>query len=158
GSYGLEFETNPEVTVRLSRFSWKRAFSPVIRLSAVDLYNRGGSAGSIDARLDAFAWGVKNGRKLVAPVLQVDHFRNAFSGGRWIFLNAELVPEFYSDTQTTDFVQALAETAMQGSQEFTVRPVLPLYLPGEPVELDVILHSAQQTQKPLTLKITSFPD
>jgi len=35
-------------------------FSPVIRLSAVDLYtHRGGAAGSIDARLDALAWGIK---------------------------------------------------------------------------------------------------
>jgi len=89
GSEGLEFQTNPEVTVRLPRFSWKRAFSPVIRLSAIDLYHRGGSAGSIDARLDVFAWGVKDGRKLAAPALQIDHFRNAFSGGRWIFLDAQ---------------------------------------------------------------------
>jgi len=38
-------------------FGWKQAFSPVIRLSAVDLYNRGGAAGSIDAQVDALAWG-----------------------------------------------------------------------------------------------------
>src|SRR6266542_2838821 len=157
-SEGLVFETNPEVTVRLSRFSWKRAFSPVIRLSAVDLYNRGGSAGSIDARLDAFAWGTKMGRKLSAPVLKVDHFRNVFSGGRWVLLNAELMPDFYSSAQAGDLIQTLAVAAIQGSQEFTVRPVLPLYLPGDAVELEVVSHSAQQSTEPLALRITTYPD
>src|ERR1700739_24804 len=44
GSDGMEFQNNPELTMSLPRFSWQRAFSPIIRLSAVDLYNRGGSA------------------------------------------------------------------------------------------------------------------
>ena len=38
GSEGLRFETNPEIPLQLASFPWKRAFSPVIRLSAVDLY------------------------------------------------------------------------------------------------------------------------
>jgi hypothetical protein len=157
GSEGLEFQANPDVAVRLPRFSWKRAFSPVIRLSAVDLYKRGGSAGSIDARLDALAWGVKDGRKLAAPALQVDHLRNGFDGGRWILLNAELTPEFYSNPQATEVIHALAEAAVQGSQDFTVRPVVPLYLPGEPVELDIQWHSTEPNPGPLTVRITTFP-
>src|SRR5207249_11790461 len=40
GSAGMEFQSNPDITISLPRFSWQRAFSPVIRLSAVDLYNR----------------------------------------------------------------------------------------------------------------------
>src|SRR5215471_13851537 len=157
GSEGLESQTNPDVTVQLPRFAWKRAFSPVIRLSAADLYPRGGSAGSIDARLDALAWGMKDGRKLAAPVIQVDHLRNGFDGGRWIFLNAELTPEFYDSAQTAELVRALAESAMQSSQEFTVRPVWPLYLSGEPVELEVLWHLTQQPAQPLTVKISTFP-
>jgi hypothetical protein len=156
GSEGLEFQTNPDVTVQLPRFAWKRAFSPVIRLSAADLYPRGGSAGSIDARLDALAWGMKDGRKLAAPVIQVDHLRNGFDGGRWIFLNAELTPEFYGAGQAAELVRALAESAMQSSQEFTVRPVLPLYLPGEPVQLEVLWRLIPPSQ-PLTLQLTTFP-
>src|SRR5215470_5176935 len=46
GSEGLEFQTNPDVPLALPSFSWKRGFSPVIRLSAVDLYHRGGATGS----------------------------------------------------------------------------------------------------------------
>src|SRR6476619_524369 len=125
-------------------FSWKRAFSPVIRLSAVDLYHRGGAAGSLDARLDTLAWGVKDGRKLSAPVIQVDHDRNGFDGGRWIFVNAELESNFF---ENAPLLQSLAEQASQGSEEFTVRPVLPLYMLGEPVEVAVTWKSAQPKYK-----------
>jgi hypothetical protein len=156
GSEGLDFQTNPDMTVQLPVFAWKRAFSPVIRLSAVDLYARGGSAGSIDARLDALAWGAKDGRKLAAPVIQVDHLKNGFDGGRWIFLAAELAPEFYGAAQAGEMVRALAESALQGSQEFTVRPVLPLYLPGEPVELEVLWRLTAQPAPPLTVAITTY--
>jgi hypothetical protein len=155
GSGGLQFQPNPELTLQLPAFQWKRAFSPVIRLSAVDLYHRGGAAGSIDARLDSFAWGIKNGRKLTAPVLQVDHYRNGFDGGRWIFVNAELSSEFFDNASV---LQSLAQRALQGAEEFTVRPALPLYLPGEPVELQVQWHAAVQPKTPVSLKITSFPE
>src|SRR5260370_14741337 len=158
GSEGLEFQTNPDVISQLPGFAWTRAFSLVIRLSEVDLYKRGGSTGSIDARLDALAWGIKEGDKLAAPAIQVDHLRNGFNGGRWIFLSAELAPEFYSTRQATDLIRALAESAMQGSQEFTVRPVLPLYLPGEPVQLDVFWHSAEPSSERQTVRITTFPE
>ena len=32
GSDGLEFQTNPEIPTKLASFTWKQAFSPVIRL------------------------------------------------------------------------------------------------------------------------------
>ena len=154
GSDGLQFPPNPELTVQLRAFAWKRAFSPVIRLSAVDLYHRGGAAGSIDARLDSLAWGVKNGRKMSAPAVQVDHYRNGFDGGRWIFVNAELSREFFDDAS---LIQSLAQRAMQGAEEFTVRPVLPLYLPGEPVQMQVVWNTAEPP-KTASLNITSFPE
>jgi len=158
GSDGLEFQANPEVPLQLPAFSWKRAFSPVIRLSAVDLYKRGGAAGAIDARLDTLAWGVKQGRKLAAPALVVDHLRNGFNGGRWVFLNADVPPEFYSSAAASRVVAGLAELALQGSQEFIVRPVLPLYLPGEPVELDIQWNSARSSPAALTVKVATYPD
>ncbi len=136
GSEGMQFQANPESTLQLHSFAWKRAYSPVIRLSAVDLYHRGGSTGSIDAHLDALAWGTQDGRKLSAPVIQVDHSRNGFDGGRSIFVNAELTSEFF---QTASLVQNLVGPSHAGSaQEFTVRPVMPLYIHGEAVELQVL--------------------
>jgi hypothetical protein len=154
GSDGLQFQNNPELTLKVPAFSWKRAFSPVIRLSAVDLYHRGGAAGSLDARLDTLAWGVKDGRKLSAPAIQVDHDRNGFDGGRWILVNAELGREFFDNRE---LIQSLVNRALNGQEQFTVRPVLPLYLPGEPVELQVDWRAAQPASG-LSVKVTSFPE
>ena len=154
GSEGLQFESNPEIPLQVAAFPWKRGFSPVIRLSAVDLYHRGGSAGSIDAHLDALAWGTKDGRKMSAPAIQMDHYRNGFDGGRWIFVNAELPSSFFDNTA---LVRSLVEHASMGAEEFTVRPVLPLYLPGEPVELQVV-HNSTPSDRSQSVKITTFPE
>jgi len=155
GSGGLQFQPNPELPLQLAAFAWKRAFSPVIRLSAVDLYHRGGAAGSIDARLDSLAWGTQNGRKLSAPVIQVDHYRNGFDGGRWIFVNAELSRDIFDNTT---LVRSLADRALQGAEEFTVRPALPLYLQGEPVELELQWHAAEAPKTLVSVKITTYPE
>jgi hypothetical protein len=155
GSSGLEFQTNPEVTLQLAKFAWSRAFSPVIRLSAVDLYHRDGAAGSIDARLDALAWGVQGGHKMAAPAIEVDHLRNGFGGGRWVFVDAELTAGFFSDGGT---VRALAEQALEGSLEFTVRPTLPLYLQGEPPQLEILWHPAVPPSGTLSVRIKTYPE
>ena len=156
GSDGLTFQINPDLPVQIPAFSWKSAFSPVIRLSAVDLYHRGGAAGSIDARVDAIAWGTKDGRKLAAPAIEVDHLRNGFNGGRWIFINADLSSDF--SAHAAQIIPALAARAMLGSEEFAVRPALPLYLPGEPIQLGVTWHAAHPSSGPLTIKIATFPE
>jgi hypothetical protein len=158
GSDDMEFLSNPDYPMEVPRFGWKRAFSPVIRLSAVDLYKRGGSAGSLDARLDTLAWGVhkKDGRKLSAPAIQVDHIRNGFDGGRWIFLNADLPKDFFVSGGM--LVNALIERALQGAEEFTVRPSYPLYLPGESVQLKVDWNCRRPPAAALTAKITTYPD
>jgi hypothetical protein len=158
GSAGMEFQSNPDITISLPRFSWQRAFSPVIRLSAVDLYNRGGSAGSIDARLDPLAWGVENGRKMAAPAIEIDHLRNGFDGGRWVFLTSELPSQFAASNEAVALIRTLAERARHGSEEFTARPALPLYLPGEPVEVEVLWHAAEKAFGPLRIRITEFPE
>jgi hypothetical protein len=155
GSEGLQFEPNSEIPLQISAFHWKRAFSPVIRLSAVDLYHRDGSTGSIDARLDSLAWGVKDGRKFSAPLIQIDHYRNGFDGGRWIFVNAELASDFFDNSE---LIRSLAARALQGAEEFTVGPVLPLYLPHEPIELHVLWHPGTEPKALATLKITTFPE
>ena len=155
GSEGLQFLSNAELTLQLQPFAWKRGFSPVIRLSAVDLYHRGGAAGSIDAHLDSLAWGVKDGRKLAAPAIQVDHYRNGFDGGRWILVNAELPQEFF---ENASLVQSLAQRALNGAEELTVRPVLPLYLEGEQVQLQVVWHAANPPMGAVSVRITSFPE
>ena len=154
GSEVLQFQSNGELSLRLEAFSWKRAFSPVIRLSRVDLYPRGGAAGSLDARLDTLAWGLKDGRKLSAPAIQVDHDRNGFDGGRWIFVNAELGREIFDNRE---FIQSLVNRALEGAQLFKVSAGLPLYLPGEPVQLAVEWHAARPANG-LSVKLTTYPE
>ncbi len=158
GSESLEFQANPDLQMSIPRFPWRQASSPVIRLSAVDLYHRGGATGSIDARVDAIAWGIKGGRKLAAPAIQIDHLRNGFDDGRWIFINAELSADFYSRPEADQIIRALTERALRGSEEFAVRPVLPLYLPGEPVQLNITSHSATPSVASASVKIAVFPE
>ena len=157
GSAGLEFVLSPDVPVELPRFDWISSHSLVIRLSAVDLYKRGGSAGSIDARLDALAWGVKDGIKLAAPVVQIDHLKNGFDGGRWIFVNAELPPGFWTST-AADMIGSLAARALEGSESFVVRPSLPLYTAGETVGIETTWQGHPQTKGRHTMRVTIFPD
>jgi hypothetical protein len=157
GSDGLQFQANPDVALQVPHFAWARAFSPVIRLSAVDLYHRGGAAGSIDARLDALAWGIKDGRKMAAPAIVIDHLRNGFGEGRWVFLNSDLATDFYDGPAAAELVRSLATLALRGSEEFNVHPVLPLYFLGEPIQLEADWHSSAPSNSPLSIKIVSFP-
>ncbi len=154
GSEGLQFLRNSELPLEIEPFTWKCAFSPVIRLSAVDLYHRGGAAGSLDARLQTIAWGVKDGRKMSAPAIQIDHDRNGFDGGRWIFVNAELPRDFFENSES---IKSLAQRALMGSQEFTARPVLPLYVAGEPIEVNVRWLASQEVHG-LFVKIAVYPE
>jgi hypothetical protein len=158
GSNGLDFHNNPEVPLSLPHFSWQRAFSPIIRLSAVDLYNRGGATGSIDARLDPLAWGTKEERRMAVPVMQIDHLQNGFDGGRWIFLSAEVTPEFLNSSEALELIKLLAARALDGAEEFTARPSLPIYLPGEPVEVEIRWNSAGKSASPLTVRISMYSE
>jgi len=157
GSEGLEFHSNPDIPVAIPAFGWKRSFSPVIRLSAVDLYARGGSAGSIDARLDALAYATQRDRRMAAPVLEVDHLQNGFNGGRWIFLPAELGTDFATRAETAGLIRTLAERAVSGAESFSVRPTMPLYLPGEPVEVQILWNGFGRRAENLSVKIAMFP-
>jgi hypothetical protein len=155
GSDDLKFESYPDIPLSLPQFAWKQGYSPIIHLSAVDLYNRGGSAGSIDSNLDALAWGTKDGRRMSAPVIQIDHLRNGFDGGRWIFLGAELSQDFYRASNADEIISKLAEQASHGAEEFTVRPALPLYLPGEPIELNVQWNGTNQQRASVAVTVSA---
>ena len=154
-SNGLQFESSPDIPLNLPQFAWKQGFSPIIHLSEVSLYPRGGSSGSIDSNLDALAWGTKGGRRMSAPVIEIDHFRNGFDGGRWIFIDADLALDFYSGGAAADLISKLANQALRGAEEFTVRPVLPLYLPGEPVQLEVHWNAAHGENASVAISVTS---
>ena len=157
GSQDLDFLLNPDLPVKLPAFEWVRAYGLVIRLSAVDLYKRGGSAGSLDARLDTLAWGSKDGIKLAAPVVQIDHLQNGFDGGRWIFVNAELTQDFWSGA-AAEVVGLLAARASEGADSLTVRPHMPLYTAGEDIAIDVACRKRPRDNAHRTVRITLFPE
>jgi hypothetical protein len=133
GSDQLKFEPNPDVFPALPAFNWTRAFSPVLRLSVVDKYHRDGSTGDEDADLTTLAWGTRDGRKLAAPVFEIDHNQFRFIGGRWIFAAADVGDAFFSNAQ---LLAMLADLATRKADRFTFRPRLPLFLPGEPLNFD----------------------
>ena len=109
-------------------------------------------------RLDPLIWGVTDGRRLSAPVIEMDHFSSGFDGARWIFVAAELPPNFYASSESNALLRKLAFRAMQGAEEFTVRPTLPLYLPGEPIQLETVFNSSAKPATPLTVQISMFPE
>ena len=158
GSAGEEFTPNPDIPLELPKFSWNEAYSPIIRLSTSDLYKRGGTAGTLDVRLDTLVWGVKEGRRLSAPLMEMDHFSSGFDGGRWIFLSADLPGNFYGTPDAARLLSRLAERARLGAEEFTVRPTFPLYLPGEPIELEAIYSSRTPASGPLIVQVSEFPE
>jgi hypothetical protein len=131
GSSEAKFAANPDVFPQLPEFGWKRAFSPVVRLSVVDGDLSGGHTGNEDMDLTTLAWGVRNGHKLAAPVFELDHNANRFVGGRWIFVACEPEADFFSNTK---LLAMLAEMAVRGHDRFAFRPRLPLFLAGEAME------------------------
>jgi hypothetical protein len=158
GSSGAVFTPNPDIPIKLPAFSWTEAYSPIIRLSTTDVYNRGGSAGSLDINLDALVWGVTDGRRMSAPLLQIDNFSSGFDGGRWIFLAADVAPNFYSLPDSVKLLRTLADRASEGALQFSVRPTLPLYLAGEPIELESIVHFAKKPAGTLTIQISTYSE
>ncbi len=138
GTQELSFHPNSDFGfLHLPHFTWSQSFSLIIRMSDETLYPREGSAGTIDARLQTLVSGIRDGRRLSAPLVEIDHVRNRFAGGRWVFLACTPAPDFYKSASAEKLIATLAQQALQGAEEFTVRPTFPLFLPGEPVNFEV---------------------
>ena len=58
---------------------------------------------------------------------------------------------------SADLLRWLANRALGGAEEFTVRPEFPLYLQGEPVQLEVNWHAANPPQGPLSIQAVAYP-
>jgi len=134
GSEALTFTPNEDVFPRLPTFGWKRAFSPVVRLSVVNYDSSGGATGGEDMDLTTLAWGERDGHKLAAPVMELDHNANRFVGGRWILVACEPDADFFSNTKLLSMLAALA---VRRNDRFAFRPRLPLFLPGEALEFQL---------------------
>jgi hypothetical protein len=154
---GLKFEANPDVLPVLPEFAWKRAFSPILRLSVIDMYKADGSTGTQDADLTTLAWGIRESdkQKLAAPVIELDHLQHRFVGGRWIFATAELDGSFFGKPE---LLAQLAALAVRRGDRFTLRPRVPLFVPGEPLELRFAMTDPLEAAQPgteLRLRVTA---
>jgi hypothetical protein len=154
GSAGLAYKPNPDVMTQLPEFSWQRSFSPILHLSDSSVSERIGSAGRIDARIDALAWGTRNGQRLSAPIVQIDHTRAQFSGGRWIWVDAELAPSFADSATAKEIMRKLVAAAEQGAQDFEVNPVYPLYLAAEQIQLRMQWIGKVKSADQLSVRVT----
>ena len=132
GSQDLHFEPNADVYPQLPPFAWKQAFSPVIRLSVTPMSPKEmGTTGNEDAYLSTLAWGRQGTHRLSTPALLIDHVRERFVGGRWIFLPCEPQGKSFDDSQLLAKLQMLS---LRRDDRFTFRPRVPLFLPGESLD------------------------
>lgn len=152
GSAEAAFAPNEDFPfLQIPRFAWQQAWSATVRLSDESLYPREGSAGTIDARLDPLVWGVANGHKLSAPLIEIDHLQNQFEDGRWILLNAELSADFWTGSGAHELLPLLAKRVLDGAEDFRVEPTSAAVLPGEPITLNV--HWRRFVAKPPSIRI-----
>src|SRR5580658_548771 len=155
GSHSLAFTPNDDVFPKLPSFTWKRAFSPVVRLSVINYDTSGGATGGEDMNLTTLAWGQRDGYKLAAPVLALDHNANRFVGGRWILVACEPDADFFNDRE---LLAALGAFALRRNDRFTLRPRLPLFVPRESLELEYSPSgplSSQPADEQLHVHVTS---
>ena len=147
GSKGLQLQPNDDLPeLKLPAITWRQAWSPTVRLSAEGLYPRIGTAGTIDTRLDTIVWGVSDGHKLAAPVIELDHIKNNFVGGRWVMVLAELDASLSPSVLTM-----LAQRALEGAREMAVQPQWALFLPGETPSFQVRVN--RFATKPAALRL-----
>jgi aryl-phospho-beta-D-glucosidase BglC (GH1 family) len=147
GSKGLQLQANDDLPeVELPAIVWRRAWSPTVRLSAEGLYPRIGTAGTIDTRLDTLVWGVGDGHKLSAPIIELDHLQNNFVGGRWVMVLAELDAPL-----PPQGLGKLALRALEGARAIVLQPATALVLPGETPSFEVRVN--RFANKPSVLKL-----
>ena len=150
------FEADP--VVELPAFQWEQAYSVVIRLSDEASTARVGASGMPDSQLRALMWGIRNGHKIAAPVIEVDHFRNHFVGSRWVMLNCDGMQGFASAKEGRLLIAGLAQQALRGASRLQVIPSYPLYLPGEAPAFHVSWSQVAAAPRSAMLQLTVVQD
>lgn len=142
----------------LATLRWQRAYSVVIRLGQKETSPRVGTSGTYDAALRPLVSGVFAGHKLAAPIIEIDHFQNAYIGGRWIMANCFFDPSFLASADAAPLLAKLLKQAAQGAELARALPSYPLYLPGEDWQIKIEWTSVQQRRKLARIDITVSTD
>ena len=105
-----------------------------LRLTTTNDYpNEVGTAGQRDAKITTLVFGLDAaGRRVAAPIVQVDRLLGDYAGGRWLWAN-------YKGRISAETVRALAENALQGAWEVVAQPAQACYYEGETPVLNLQL-------------------
>src|SRR6202041_2107260 len=94
--------------------------------------------------LTTLGWGERDGHKLAAPVIELDHNTHRFVGGRWILVACEPDAGFFSNTK---LLSTLADLAVRHGDGFTLRPRVPLFVAGDPIEIHFERFGPEQEER-----------
>jgi hypothetical protein len=142
-----------EAVEDFSELRWQRAYSMVIRLSQEETSTRVGSSGGFDSQLKTLLWGISGGKRVAAPLVEVDHFQNNFAGGRWVMVNCEIDKTLLESHHAGALIAALARQANVGAELLRVTPNYPLFLRNEAWQFVLQWNRFQNTAEPSTISI-----
>jgi hypothetical protein len=155
GSSEATPSSNPDEPVAgIENLRWQHGYSMVIRLSQEESSNRIGASGTVDAELKSLLWGNHDSTHLAAPVVEIDHFRNDYLGGRWVMMNCQMGDAFSESPLVAAIITALARQASVGAELVRVTPTYPLYLRQEAWQLELQWNRYQQLVVPSKAAIT----
>jgi len=154
GSARLALVPNADEALgNISELRWLHAYSMVVRLSQQETSARIGASGTVDSQLKTLLWGTSNGKRAAAPIVEVDHFQNQYSGGRWIMLNCQIDKAFFESPLSGAVIGSLAERARMGAELLRVTPTYPLFLPSEAWQFELEWNRFQIPAEPSTMSI-----
>jgi hypothetical protein len=107
-------------------FKAEKVFELYVRLSSTNNEpDEAGSDGPHEGIVQPLVSMVNaGGRRVAAPIIQIDRLLGEFAGGRWVFAN-------FNGTIEGSVISTLAERASQGATRFEVRTDFASYKPGE---------------------------
>lgn len=110
----------------VDQFKAKEVYEFYVRFTTTkDFPDEDGTGGARDARMEPLVVGVaEDGRKAAAPMIQIDRLQGDHAGGRWVLAN-------FSGSISPKAIRTLADIALQGAMEFTIRTSFASYRDGE---------------------------
>ena len=107
-------------------FETREIYELYVRLSSTNSEpDEAGSDGPHEGGVEPLVLGLnRDGRRIAAPVIQIDRWQAEFAGGRWVFAN-------FDGPLTANAVRVLVETAVQGAVKFRVRSEFACYRSAE---------------------------
>lgn len=114
-----------------------------VRLSSTNNEpDEAGSDGPHEGGVESLVFGLnREGRRIAAPVIQIDRWQAEFAGGRWVFAN-------FDGPLTANAVRTLVERATQRAVKFRVRSEFACYRSGESPLFDLKGDGAVEIRDP----------